>query len=243
MTPTVTLTVTPTATTTRTVTPSVTATLTAQPTPTLTRTPTVTPGLTVTVTASVSATPAVTPTISVTPTITASHTPTLTAQPTQSPTNTPTQTPTITRTITPTVTSSRTITPTVTASATVALSPTQTPAISGGSPGNYLIAVTDNSPASSVNNYNPTGYVAGVTNRLVITPASGGTTFTGLLAATNGFLLMISNASTTDVINFAFDSSSSLAANQFQAPQGVTAVLQPLANVIVYYNGSNWLFL
>jgi len=96
--------------------------------------------------------------------------------------------------------------------------------------------------ASSVNNYSPTGYSAGVTSRLILTPASGGSTITGLVAGPDGFELTIVNASTTDAITFPHLSASSNAGSLFSCPQGVAATLAPLTNLVLQYCLTQWIF-
>ena len=53
------------------------------------------------------------------------------------------------------------------------------------------------------------GYVAGTTNRLLLTPNTGGWTITGLLAAPDGWQILIWNPSSTDSLIFAHLSGSS----------------------------------
>lgn len=110
-----------------------------------------------------------------------------------------------------------------------------------GQPPSYANSVTPPQLASSVDNYSPSGYVAGVTNRLILQAASGGTTFNGLVAATNGWAVMLVNTSSTDSITFPFQTSGT-PTNQFSTPGGVSAVLAPLTNVIVVYTVNQWCF-
>jgi hypothetical protein len=61
------------------------------------------------------------------------------------------------------------------------------------------------------------GYSSGSTKRLLLTPASGGTTINGL-SATNcddGHTILIVNMSTTDLLIFTHLAGGSLSANQF----------------------------
>src|ERR1039458_3290915 len=83
--------------------------------------------------------------------------------------------------------------------------------------------------AASQNNYSPTGYVGGTTNRMLLAAASGGSTITGLVAATDGWVLYIVNTSATDSISLSHLSDSSSAANQFSCPQSITDILAPLS--------------
>jgi hypothetical protein len=97
--------------------------------------------------------------------------------------------------------------------------------------------------ASSVNNYSPTGYAAGVTNRLLLTAASGGSTITGLVAATDGWQIVIINQSATSALTFANQSASSTATNQFLCPNASSQIIAPLAGAIIEYVGSIWMFI
>jgi hypothetical protein len=94
--------------------------------------------------------------------------------------------------------------------------------------------------AASQNNYSPAGYVGGTTNRLLLAAASGGSTITGLAAATDGWALYMVNTSTTDSINLSHLSSSSSAANQFSCPQAVTDILAPLSSTLLTYVVNQW---
>jgi hypothetical protein len=93
-----------------------------------------------------------------------------------------------------------------------------------------------------VNNYSPTGYTAGTTSRLILTPASGGSTITGLVAAPDGWPVTIYNPSTTDSITFPNLSASSTSTNQFATPQAVPATLPPQTAVIIEYCVNQWIF-
>lgn len=94
--------------------------------------------------------------------------------------------------------------------------------------------------AASQNNYSPTGYVGGTTNRMLLAAASGGSTITGLVAATDGWTLYMVNTSTTDSITLTHLSASSSAGNKFSCPQGVSAILAPLASTLLTYVVNQW---
>lgn len=101
--------------------------------------------------------------------------------------------------------------------------------------------------ASSQNDYGPLGYVPGITNRLKLTPPTGGATLTGLLAPAlptfDGVQLLIRNQSTTgDQIVFTHESGSSQTLNQFWCPNGVSAKLPAGAGVILIYDSGLWTF-
>jgi hypothetical protein len=107
--------------------------------------------------------------------------------------------------------------------------------------GTPLVSVTA-SVGASVNNYSPGGYAGGVTNRLILTPNSGGSTITGLVAGTDGWQLVIYNPSTTDSLSFPNLSGSSTSTNQFACPNGVTNVLGPQTGVLIEYVTNQWVF-
>ena len=87
------------------------------------------------------------------------------------------------------------------------------------------------------------GYISGSTNRLILTPAVGGTTITGIDASgcSDGFSLLLVNNSATDSVSISHQTGS-LVGNQFTAPQGATYTLLPLTAVRVVYVVSKWVF-
>jgi hypothetical protein len=70
-------------------------------------------------------------------------------------------------------------------------------------------------------------YVSGVTNRLFITPASGGTTINSLDASgcSDGFRMLIVNASSTDNINFTHQGGGTATNQFFNVSLGTVALL------------------
>ena len=106
----------------------------------------------------------------------------------------------------------------------------------GASLGPFTLATTQN-------NYSPAGIYAGI-NCLLLTPASGGSTLTGLVGGIfpSGWVMLIENLSTTDYIYFSHLSGSSSVGNQFSCTLGTTGALAPLGNSIVTYNGTVWKF-
>lgn len=112
-------------------------------------------------------------------------------------------------------------------------------------PAGPALASVSAAPATSQNNYSPTGYVAGTTNRLLLTP-SAAVTITGLVASgvPDNWTVLIFNASTTQTVTFANLSGSSTTANQFACPQGVAASLGPQTGVNIHYVSSldYWVF-
>jgi hypothetical protein len=95
---------------------------------------------------------------------------------------------------------------------------------------------------SSVNDYAPAGYVGGISNRLLLTPASGGSVMTGLGAAPDHFLMTLVNQSATDSVSFTHLDPASQAANQFSCPGGLVATLAPLAVSLLRYVVNQWKF-
>ena len=98
--------------------------------------------------------------------------------------------------------------------------------------------------ASSVNNYSPAGYVAGTTNRLLLTAASGGSTITGLVAAVDGWQVRIYNLSTTDYLLFPNLSGLSISTNQFSCSMNANQFIQANSGALIEYIGAtgNWKF-
>ena len=94
--------------------------------------------------------------------------------------------------------------------------------------------------ATSQNNFSPSGYTAGVTNRMFFVPPAGGATITGLngitpSAAPDGWIVLFVNSSTTDTVTFPYNSASSSAGNTFFTPGGTTFTLPPFCNVTLQY--------
>ena len=80
--------------------------------------------------------------------------------------------------------------------------------------------------ASQTNNYTPVGYTPGVTNRLLLTPALGGSTITGLDSpGVDGFSMAIVNLGTTSSISFTHMSTASSAGNQFVCANSGTSTV------------------
>jgi hypothetical protein len=98
--------------------------------------------------------------------------------------------------------------------------------------------------ASSVNNYAPSGYVVGTTNRLILTPASGGSTITGLLATgvPDNWSILIVNASSANTLYFPHLSGSSASANQFSNANAAEWAIPPLGTARINYVVGQWSF-
>lgn len=111
-----------------------------------------------------------------------------------------------------------------------------------GPPGPTLASVSA-AVATSVNNYAPTGYTS-ATTRLILTPASGGSTITGLsgTGTPDNWSILISNASATDVLYFPHLSGSSSAGNLFQNANAAEWAIPPLGCARINYVVNVWQF-
>lgn len=118
------------------------------------------------------------------------------------------------------------------------------PSISGGGSGTLYNSSVSATLAASQNDYSPSGYLGGTTNRLLLTAASGGSTITGLNATgvPDGWPLLIVNQSTTDPISFAHLSGSSASGNKFSCANGSSALLSPLAAAFAIKVSTVWKF-
>lgn len=121
--------------------------------------------------------------------------------------------------------------------------------IAAGTP--YVIGALPNScnsvsasPATSVNDYAPTGWGPGI-NRLLLAAAAGGSTLTGLLATgiQDNAQVLLRNTSTTDNLILAHQSGSSGSANQFSLPGAQAVELPPLTNALLIYIVNAWTLL
>jgi len=115
--------------------------------------------------------------------------------------------------------------------------------VSGGGAAPVYTNIVTASPATTQNNYAPSGF-SSTTTFLALAAASGGSTITGLSSTgrANGSSLQIRNTSTTDPLIFPNLSGSSSAANQFNnASGGTTEILQGASAILTYYN-SQWTF-
>lgn len=89
--------------------------------------------------------------------------------------------------------------------------------------------------AASVNNLGSTPI--GAVNWLRLTPAAGGTTITGIVAALeDGVILCVTNINAVDTITLAHDSASSTAANRIFAPNNASFALLPQASTLLIYD-------
>jgi hypothetical protein len=105
----------------------------------------------------------------------------------------------------------------------------------------FSLSVSD-TPASSVNNYSPTGYIGGTTTRLLVVAASGGTTITGLSAigVPDGFTELLCDQSTTDTLALPHQSSSSTSTNRWLNANAGIVVIAAGACVPVTYVVNSW---
>lgn len=113
----------------------------------------------------------------------------------------------------------------------------------GGGGGPLFGNVVSASPATTQNDYSPTGFSAS-TGTLILAAASGDSTFTGISSAgfVNNQALQVCNSSLTDNLKFPNLSGSSLAANQFSNSQSGTAVITPNSCAILTWLGGKWKF-
>lgn len=87
-------------------------------------------------------------------------------------------------------------------------------------------------------------YQSGSTNRLILTPASGGTTINGIDASgcSDGARMLIQNASSTDNLIFAHLAAGSLSGNQFSNQNAATVAIPPLGAARAFYVVNKWQF-
>jgi hypothetical protein len=124
----------------------------------------------------------------------------------------------------------------------ITLSPTNglgtvTISATGGAP--PLASVSANVPTGPENDYAPAGYVAGTTNRLLLTAAAGGSTLTGLVAAPDGWSILVRNMSETDTITLEHLTGSA-SANQFSLPAASSFVIVPGQSIWFEYVVNVW---
>jgi hypothetical protein len=74
----------------------------------------------------------------------------------------------------------------------------------------------------------------------VLATASGGSTINGIVAATQGWLMVLANTSGTDNLTLANQAAGSTAANRFLLPQGNNYVIPPQTFVQLIYSGGAW---
>jgi hypothetical protein len=86
----------------------------------------------------------------------------------------------------------------------------------------------------------PSGYVAGVTNRLILTP-SANLSVLGLLSAPDGWAVLIKNASATYSITFPHHGAGT-STNQFDNASAASVVLPPLGAALANYVVNEWTF-
>jgi hypothetical protein len=100
------------------------------------------------------------------------------------------------------------------------------------------------SVSGTVDDYAPLGISPGISNLWLMTAASSPTTINGIATAgmATGFAFLFLNQSATNSFAFAHLASTSLPQDQFTCPEGVTAILSPLAATIIVFNGTNLVF-
>lgn len=109
-------------------------------------------------------------------------------------------------------------------------------------PGAGVSSVSATPSAGTINDYAPVGYVGGTTNRLILTPGVGGTTINGIVAATDGWTVLVQNASTTELLTFAHLAVGSSSANRFSNANGESVTLPPLGAARMTYVTNQWQF-
>ena len=82
----------------------------------------------------------------------------------------------------------------------------------------------------------PAGYLSGITNRLILTPATGGSTILGLASAPDGWHILLVNLSSSYSITFPYNQSNFPGCG-FQTNSGANQTLNPLAACIITYVG------
>ena len=103
--------------------------------------------------------------------------------------------------------------------------------------GGYRGTVIRPSISGTVNNWNPTGLLPGVT---VLADLGGANrTITGIAAQADGALLFIMSQSSTNTITLSHLDAGSNAANQFRCPAGVNYVIGNKAGVTLVYDATD----
>ena len=108
---------------------------------------------------------------------------------------------------------------------------------------NSISATLAAGPLNDLSNPTLPLYKSGSTNRLLITPASGGTTINSLDASgcSDGFTMIIVNMSTTDDVIFTH-LGGGISTNQFSNASAGSVALLPLGAARCTYIVSKWQF-
>lgn len=109
----------------------------------------------------------------------------------------------------------------------------------GSSGGIYNVSISATLASGNTDSFAPTGYVAGVTNRLRLTPNAAGSTLLGLLAATDGWSILLVNLSLTVPIIIS-NQASGTSANQFRCPNYTGFSIAPGAAKLLFYDVNQW---
>lgn len=93
---------------------------------------------------------------------------------------------------------------------------------------------------TTVNDYSPSGYVPGVTNRMFLSAATGGSTINGLNGisggtASDGWQVLIVNTNASYSISFAYQAAGSAAGNRLFTAGGATVTIGPLSTATFEY--------
>lgn len=111
--------------------------------------------------------------------------------------------------------------------------------VTGGGAVQFASGTTGNLGASQ-DNYAPAGYVAGVTNRMLLLALPGDSSLLGIVAPpADGWTILIKNTSTIDNIIFK-QAASSTSANKFACPNSVDYYLPPQGALLISYIINQW---
>jgi hypothetical protein len=117
------------------------------------------------------------------------------------------------------------------------------PGAGGNSVGIFSSQITATVP-SPVDDYAPVGVSAGISNLWLMTPSIATTIINGISTAgmASGFAFLFLNQSASNSFQFNHLASTSLPQDQFSCPEGVAAILGPLAATIIVFDGTNLVF-
>lgn len=115
--------------------------------------------------------------------------------------------------------------------------------VNTGSPFASSVSATLASGAQDLGTTPPTGYGAGVTNRLLLTANIAGSTINGLLIAPDGWSVLLVNTGTVAAsLTFPHQGAAS-SLNQFNGSGGSTMILPAFAGVLISsVAGMGWVF-
>lgn len=114
---------------------------------------------------------------------------------------------------------------------------------SGGNTPLFSNSVSASLGSGPLNDLAPAGYVGGVTNRMILTPASGGSIIDGIssVGVPDGFTMKLSNPSTTDYLEFTnLSGSDSNPDNQMRNPGGGAMYINYGGSALITYEVDVW---